>query len=275
MSEVLVVVGVGGMGEAIARRLGPGRTVLLADFAEPLLERVAGALRRDGYDVRTKRVDVGDRQSVRALATAAAGLGPVMHLAHTAGLSPVQAPKDAVLRVDLAGVAYSIDAFAEVVSPGGAGVVIASNAGQQAADALPAEVQHALASTPTEALLDLPFLASLPNAGAAYSVAKRANQLRMHAASVAWGTRGARINTISPGIISTPMGQAELAGQHGDIMRSMIAASGTGRIGTPNDIAAAAAFLLGPDATFVTGTDLLVDGGVTAAVRAGALTLPR
>lgn len=275
MSDVTVVIGVGGMGEAIARRIGSGATVLLADFHQALLERVAKGMSGDGFAVETAVVDVSDRGSVRGLARAAAALGPVARIVHTAGLSPVQASKEAVLRVDLAGVAYSVDEFAEVVAPGGAGVVIASNAGQQAADALPAEVQQLLATTSTDELLALPFLRSLPDVAAAYSVAKRANQLRMHAASVAWGVRGARINTISPGIISTPMGQAELAGPHGDIMRRMIAASGTGRLGTPQDIAAAAAFLLGPDASFITGTDLLVDGGVTGAIRAGTLALPR
>ncbi|ROP74616.1 NAD(P)-dependent dehydrogenase (short-subunit alcohol dehydrogenase family) [Curtobacterium sp. PhB115] len=275
MSDVLVVIGVGGMGEAIARRIGTGKTVLLADFDAALLERTASALRGDGFAVETRPVDVASRESVRSLAEQAAALGAVVQIAHTAGLSPVQAPIEAVLAVDLVGVSHTIDEFGTVIASGGAGVVIASNAGQQAADALPADVQRALADTPTDQLLDLPFLAALPDPGAAYSVAKRANQVRMYAASAAWGRRGARINTISPGVISTPMGQAELGGQHGEVMRAMIATSGTGRIGTASDIAAAAEFLLGPNATFVTGTDLLVDGGVTAAVRSGALALPR
>jgi NAD(P)-dependent dehydrogenase (short-subunit alcohol dehydrogenase family) len=275
MQGVLVVIGVGGMGEAIARRVGTGKTVLLADFDESLLARVADALRGDGFSVETHAVDVSSRESVRGLAQAAAALGPVVQVAHTAGLSPVQASKEAVLAVDLVGVAHTVDEFGEVIAAGGAGLVIASNAGQQAADRLPADLQQALADTPTDDLLSLPFLAALPDAGAAYSVAKRSNQVRMHGASIAWGRRGARINTISPGVISTPMGQAELGGPHGEIMRAMIATSGTGRIGTPTDIAAAAEFLLGPNASFVTGTDLLVDGGVTAAIRSGALALPR
>ena len=272
MSAVLVVVGVGGMGEAIARRIGAGKTVLLADFNQALLERVASGLAADGYSVETRTVDVSSRQSVAALADAAAALGPVVQVVHTAGLSPVQAPKEAILRVDLAGVAHSVEEFGRVIAAGGAGVVIASMAGHNAGDALPPEVQAALVRTPTDDLLGLPFLApgALPNAGAAYAIAKRANQLRMYSASQLWGERGARINTISPGVISTPMGQAELAGESGGTMRGMIQASGTHRIGTPADIAAAAAFLLGPDATFVTGTDLLVDGGVTAAIRVGA-----
>lgn len=275
MPDLLVVIGVGGMGEAIARRIGTAKTVLLADFDETLLERTSSALRGDGFAVETRSVDVSSRASVNDFARTAVSIGRVAQVVHTAGLSPVQASKDAVLAVDLVGVAHTIDEFGAVIASGGAGLVIASNAGQQAADRLPADLQQALADTPTDELLSLPFLAALPDAGAAYSVAKRSNQLRMHAASTAWGRRGARINTISPGVISTPMGQAELGGPHGEIMRAMISASGTGRIGTPTDIAAAAAFLLGPDASFITGTDLLVDGGVTAAVRSGALALPR
>ncbi|QAY72067.1 SDR family oxidoreductase [Agromyces protaetiae] len=274
---VLVVIGVGGMGEAIARRVGAGHKVVLGDFNEALLERVATALRGDGFDVTAQKVDVSSRESVAALADAAAALGPVVKVVHTAGLSPVQAPTAAILHVDLAGVAYSLDEFGRVIADGGAGVVIASMAGTFGIGQFPAELEAALALTPTDDLLGLPFLAegALPNAGAAYSIAKRGNQVRVQAASLAWGARGARVNTISPGVISTPMGQQELAGESGEGMRAMISGSGTGRIGTPADIANAAAFLLSADASFITGTDLLVDGGTVAGVRSGAIKLPQ
>lgn len=269
MSEVLVVIGVGGMGEAIARRSGAGKTVLLADFNEELLSRVATSLTGDGFTVETERVDVSSQQSVADLAERAASLGSIVGAAHTAGLSPAQAPTEAILNVDLAGVAYFLDAFGAVVAPGGAGVVIASMAGTMAAGQLPAEAEGALAHTPAADLLSLPFLQgeALPNAGAAYSIAKRANQLRVQAASLAWGKRGARVNSISPGVISTPMGQQELASESGAQMRQMISGSATGRLGTSADIANAVAFLLGPDATFISGTDLLVDGGAIAGIR--------
>ncbi|WDG18828.1 SDR family oxidoreductase [Microbacterium sp. Clip185] len=262
---VLVVVGVGGMGRAIARRLGSGKRVLLADFNEAGLNAVAAELRGDGFSVETRAVDVSDAASVRALAATAAEMGPIMQLAHTAGLSPVQASAPAIIAVDLVGVAMTLDAFGEVIAPGGAGVVIASMAGQLAQ--ITPEQDRALEETPTDRLGSLPFLSGITPTDA-YSFAKRANQTRMHAASVTWGHRGARVNTVSPGIISTPMGQQELAGPAGDGMRAMIEGSGTGRIGTPDDIAAAVAFLLGPDATFITGTDLLVDGGTVASMRA-------
>lgn len=267
--DVLVVIGVGGMGLAIARRLGGSREVLLADYNESTLAAAAEQLRGEGHRVTTARTDVSDRASVAALADEAAGLGRVVAVAHTAGLSPVQASVEAIIGVDLLGVAYVLDEFARVVAPGGAGLVIASMAGAMAADGVPLEMAKALSLTPTEELADLPFVSpqALATPGAAYSIAKRANQLRVQAAASAWGRRGARVNSISPGVISTPMGQEELSGESGASMRGMVAASGTGRVGTPDDISAAAAFLLGPESTFITGTDLLVDGGVVAAVR--------
>ena len=276
MVDVLVVVGVGGMGEAIARRLGAGKQVVLADFDQAALDRVAAALRGDGFDIHAEWVDVSAKESVIALATAAARLGPVRQVAHTAGLSPVQAPTAAILNVDLAGVAYSLDAFGAVIADGGAGVVIASMAGTMAAGQFPAEIEAALATTSATELLALPFLqeGAIANQGAAYGIAKRANQLRVQAASLAWGSRGARVNSISPGVISTPMGQSELAGESGAYMRMLVEASATKRLGTPSDIAEATAFLLGSSSSFITGTDLLIDGGVIAAIRNGAVQLP-
>ena len=274
MSAVLVVIGAGGMGRVVARRLGTGRTVLLADVSDETLRAGAKLLADDGHDVATHRVDVSSRDSVAALAGAAGGMGEVAQVVHTAGLSPAQAPAAAILAVDLVGVALVLDEFGRVVAPGGAGVVISSMAGHMAPP-LPPEQEAQLATTAPEELLALPFAdpGQVSDPGAAYALAKRANLVRVQAASVHWGERGARVNSISPGIISTSMGQLELGSEVGPIMRAMIRASATGRLGTPDDIAAAAAFLLGPEASFITGTDLLVDGGVVAAVRAGRLEL--
>jgi NAD(P)-dependent dehydrogenase (short-subunit alcohol dehydrogenase family) len=268
--EVLTVLGVGGMGHAIARRLGAGKTVLLADFNEETLASVTEALSADGHHVDSRGVDVSSPESVRKLAEHAASLGAVTQVAHTAGLSPSQASAEAILAVDLLGTALVLEEFGDVIAPGGAGVVIASMAGHMFPP-LTAEQEHALAHTPSSDLLDLEFVSpeKITEPGIAYGIAKQANHIRVRAASAHWGKRGARINSISPGIISTPMGQQELASPVGDGMRAMIAASATGRLGTPDDIALATAFLLGPDATFITGTDLLVDGGVIAAVKAG------
>lgn len=271
--DTTVVIGVGGMGMAIARRLASGSALMLADFDEAALTAAAERLRGEGYDVSTRRVDVSVRESVAGLADAAAGLGRVTRVAHTAGLSPVQAPVEAILRVDLVGVAHVLDEFPRVVAPGGAGVVIASMAGHAGAG-LPDDIDRALATTPTDQLLELPFLdaETLRYPGLAYVYAKRGNMVRVQAAAAAWGRAGARINSISPGVISTPMGQQELAGPSGEHMRTMVADSATGRLGTPDDIAAAVDFLLGPHATFITGTDLLVDGGVTSVNRVAAMS---
>lgn len=264
--KVVVVIGTGGMGLTAIKRVGVGATVVIADFDETRLKTVADTVRTDGFDVVAHVVDVSKADSVKALAADAAKLGPVTTVVHTAGLSPAQAPPAAILSVDLLGTALVLDAFGEVIAPGGAGVFIASMAGQTAQGVTP-ELEALLASTPTAELLSLPGLAPESMDGVtAYSLAKRGNQRRVQASSVAWGRRGARVNSISPGIISTPMAHQELQGELGDMMRNMISASGAGRIGTPDDIAAAIAFLVGPDSTFITGTDLLVDGGVVASL---------
>ena len=269
-NDVVVVVGVGGMGEAISRRISAGRTVLLADLNLELLARVAQTLTEDGFIVETEQVDVSSRDSVSDLARRASALGAVRAVAHTAGLSPVQASAEAILRVDLAGVAYSLDEFGSVIAPGGAGVYVASMAGHFTSRNLTSEVENALATTPSDQLIDLPFLQpdAVADTRAAYGLAKRGNQLRVQSASAAWGTRGARVNSISPGVIVTPMGRQELAGESEILMRQLIESSATGRLGTSADIANAAAFLLSSDASFITGTDLLVDGGAVAGIGA-------
>ncbi|MCK9874264.1 SDR family oxidoreductase [Frankia sp. Ag45/Mut15] len=270
--QILVIVGAGGMGVSVARRLGAGRTILVADIGEQALTRVERELSDEGLTVVSQVVDVSSADSVQELADVADRLGPVINIVHTAGLSPVQASASAVLAVDLLGVALVLDAFGPVIAPGGAGVIISSMAGHLAASLTP-EQERELATTPTDQLLALPLLTPDPplDPASAYGIAKRANHLRVQAASTTWGRRGARVNSISPGIIDTVMGRAELAGENGVFMRMMVDASGTGRLGTPSDIAAATAFLLGADASFITGVDLLVDGGVTGALLTGAL----
>ncbi len=268
MQDVLVITGSGGMGSAVARRIGVGRAILLADVDPSTLTASADALRAEGLEVTTHIVDVSQADSVAGLAEAAAALGRVACLVHTAGLSPVQASPADIVRVDLVGTAHILDAFGRRIAPGGSGVCVASMAGSMAS--LAPDLERRLATTPADELADLPELsgAALGDAATAYVTAKRANQLRVRAAAVDWGTRDARVNSVSPGVIATPMGEAELSGPTGDVMRQMITGSPTGRIGSPHDIAAAVAFLVGPDAGFITGADLLVDGGVVAAIHA-------
>jgi NAD(P)-dependent dehydrogenase (short-subunit alcohol dehydrogenase family) len=268
--RVVVVTGLGGMGAATVRRLGSGSTVLLADFNPTVLNAAAVELQSEGFRVFERVTDVSDVDSVAALVQTATGLGRVEVLVHTAGVSPVQMPVETILRVDLLGTALMLDAFASIIAPGGAGVFIASMAGTLWPHN--PDLERRLATTPTKDLLGLPELSAeaVGDPGTAYALAKRANQVRVRAASIAWGRRQARVNTISPGIISTPMGAAELAGPSGDGMRAMVAGSPSGRLGTPQDIAAAIQFLTGPNSTFITGTDLLVDGGVVASLLAGS-----
>ncbi|MFT4231163.1 MAG: SDR family oxidoreductase [Leucobacter sp.] len=269
LNEVLVVIGTGGMGVSSARRVGSGKTLLLADFNESALEEIAETLRDEGQQVETQVVDVSSRESVEALARRAAELGPVRHVVHTAGLSPAQAPAEAILRVDLVGVALVLEAFEGVIAVGGSGVVISSSSAHMAPPLAP-EDQALLASAPIGELLGLPLVAAASaDAGYAYMFSKLANQYRVRHASLAWGARGARVNTISPGIISTKMGRQELSGESGAGMRAMVEGSSTGRLGSPDDIAAAVEFLLSDAAALITGTDLLVDGGVVAGVKSG------
>ncbi|MFL9826253.1 SDR family oxidoreductase [Rhodoplanes sp. SY1] len=273
--DVVVVIGAGGIGLAIARRQGFGKTLLLADFNSKTLEAGAEGLREAGYEVATRHVDVSSRESVRALADAAATTGNVAQVVNTAGLSPNMASVERVLEVDLYGSALVFEEFGKVVAPGGAGLLVSSMAGHMM-PALPPEHDHALAHTPADALLDLPFLKgdAIPNTLVAYMMAKRANILRVQAAAMTWGERGARVNAISPGIVVTPLARHELNSEIGDIYRAMVAASPAKRMAPPEEIAVAAAFLLGPDAGFVTGSDPLIDGGVVAAMRAGKLPTP-
>ena len=273
--DVVVVIGAGGIGVAIARRQGFGKTILLADFNEKTLQAAAEDLKGASYTVSTHPVDVSSRDSVRSLADAAAELGNVVQLVNTAGLSPNMAPPERVLVVDLYGPAVVFEEFERVVAPGGAGLIISSMAGYML-PALPAEQDHALAFTPADELLQLPFLSAdaVPNSMIAYMIAKRANTLRVQAAAVSWGARGARVNSISPGIIATPLAQHELNSAIGDGYRAMIAASPASRMAPPEEIAILAGYLLGPDAGFVTGADVLIDGGVIAAMRAGKLPTP-
>ena len=269
-NDVIVIVGSGGMGVAIAHRLGSGRTLVLADLNSENLDAATRALSENGHDVHGTTVDVTSPRSVTDLAEYAAAFGPIANLVHTAGLSPEQADVDTILQVDLLGVALVLEQFGEVIEAGGAGVVIASMAGHFH-PAMDPGVEHELASTPSRDLLAIPACAPalFGNPQEAYGFAKRANHLRVAAAASAWGQRGARVNSISPGVISTAMGNQELNGSSGAVIKAMIDGSAAGRIGTPDDIAAAVEFLLSPAASFITGTDLVVDGGITGAVKAG------
>ena len=272
MTNVIVVIGAGSIGQAIARRVSAGKHVLLADLRLDNAEAAAKVLSDAGFEVSTATVDVSSRTSVEALVQAATALGEVTGLIHAAGVSPSQAPPGVILKVDLYGTALVLEAFGAVMARGGAGVVIASQSGHRL-PALTPEQNAALATTPVDDLLALPMLQpdQVSDSLHAYQISKRANSLRVMAEAVRWGKRGARINTISPGIIFTPLAKDELEGPRGAGYRRMIEISPAGRGGTPDEVGHVGALLMGADGGFITGSDVLMDGGVTAAYWFGDL----
>jgi NAD(P)-dependent dehydrogenase (short-subunit alcohol dehydrogenase family) len=272
MSNVTVVIGAGSIGQAIARRVSVGKHILLADLRQENVEAAAKVLGDAGYEVSTAIVDVSSRESVHTLVQTATAIGPVTGVIHAAGVSPSQAAPSTILKVDLYGTALVLEEFGNVIAPGGAGVVIASQSGHRL-PALTPEQDKALATTPADELLALPMLQpdQVTDPLHAYQVSKRGNSLRVMAEAVRWGKRGARVNTISPGIIITPLAKDELTGPRGEGYRSMIELSPAGRAGTPDEVGAVAALLMGPDGTFITGSDFLMDGGVTASYWYGDL----
>lgn len=273
-SSVIVIIGVGGIGMAIARREGAGKVVLLADINEKILNEAAQSLEDIGYVVRTQIVDVSSEASVQQLAVTASGLGDVLQLVNTAGLSPNMAATKKILEVDLLGTVYVLEEFGKVIAKGGSAIHISSMAGYMI-PALGAETDTALSTTPANELLKLLVLqpANIPTTTYAYCISKRANQLRVQAESIKWGERGARVNSISPGIILTALAKHELDSAIGDGYRAMINASAAKRVGTVDEVASLAHYLLSPDAAFVTGSDFLMDGGVIAAMKLGKIAL--
>jgi len=271
--DVIALLGAGSMGTAIARRIAAGKTILLGDISEQNLERVANDLRTSGYAVETMTVNALDKTSVEAFAEKAGSLGPVKYFIDTAGASPNQTSPEHILALDMVGTGYAVDAFGRVMAPGGAGLIISSQTGYMYP--IPNETELEILKTPTQGLMDLPIIkdVAMQNSGLAYMIAKRVNHLQAQkAAATTWKARRARINTISPGVIVTPLAYDEFAAA-GEGYQKMIDSSAAERTGTSDEIAEAGAFLLGEHAGFITGTDLLIDGGVIAAIRTGEYTL--
>lgn len=264
-NQVITVIGSGSIGQAIARRVGVGRHIIFADINPQNAQDAAQTLYNAGYTTHTATVDVSSRASVLELIKQAQKIGDITGLIHAAGVSPSQAPIETILKVDLYGTAMILEEFGKVIAPGGSAVVIASQSGHRL-PALSAEQDKALAITPTEELLDLPMLSvgAVKDTLHAYQLSKRGNALRVMAQAVKWGKRGARVNSISPGIVITPLANDELTGPRGAGYRQMIETCPVGRAGTPDEVAALAALIMGQDGTFITGSDFLMDGGVTA-----------
>jgi len=272
LTNVIVVIGAGSIGQAIARRVSAGQHILLADLRQENAEAAAKILSEAGFNVTTAKVDVSSRASVHALVETAKSFGEISGVIHAAGVSPSQASPETILKVDLYGTALVLEEFGKVIARGGAGVVIASQSGHRLPP-LSAEQNAALAMTPVEELLKLPMLQpdQVKDPLHAYQISKRGNSLRVMAEAVRWGKRGARINTISQGIIITPLAKDELTGPRGAGYRRMIELSAAGRAGTPDEVGTVGALLMGADGAFINGSDFLMDGGVTAAYWFGEL----
>ncbi len=264
--EVVVLLGAGSMGTAIVKRISTNRIIFLGDINEDNLKKRENELKYNGFAVETQIVDAMDAKSVESFAKKAGELGNIKYFIDTAGASPNQASPEHIINLDLVATSLAIDIFGKYMDKGGAGLIISSQTGYMMN--LPPEVEQQIALTPTDKLKDIDFIKNdaMVNSGVAYVVAKRANHLKVRtAAATSWADRGARINSISPGIIVTPLAYDEFESA-GDAYQEMINSSPAKRVGTSEEIARAAEFLLSDDSSFITGIDLLIDGGVIASI---------
>ena len=272
MKDVVILVGAGQIGMAIARRISFGKKLVIADKNMDNAKAIAEILTNAGFDTVTVECDLSARESILNLIAEAQKYGEIAHLINAAGVSPSQAPIEAVLKVDLYGTAVLLEEVGKVIKEGGTGVTISSQSGYRM-EQLGAEKDKALAMTPTEELLSLDFLQpeNIKNTLHAYQLAKRANGKRVMYEAVRWGERGARINAISPGIVVTPLAIDEFNGLRGDFYKNMFSKSPAGRPATADEVAALAELIMGPAGAFITGSDFLIDGGATASYFYGPL----
>ncbi|MBR2082934.1 MAG: SDR family oxidoreductase [Elusimicrobiaceae bacterium] len=272
MKDVILWTGAGQIGMAIARRIGFGKTIILGDKSLANAQKVAKIMNEAGFEVHAYETDISSRESILNLIRQAQTYGEITHLINAAGVSPSQAPVETILKVDLYGTAVLLEEVGKVIKKGGSGVTISSQSGYRM-PALGAEIDDQLATTPAEELLHLPVLQpqNIRDTLHAYQLAKRCNGKRVMAEAVKWGARGARINSISPGIIVTPLALDEFNGPRGDFYKNMFAKCPAGRPGTADEVAGLAELVLGPAGAFMTGSDLLIDGGATASYFYGPL----
>ena len=250
MKEVVVLVGTGLIGQAIARRVGAGKHVVLGDLKLEAVQAAAKIFEGAGFETSTIAVDISSRESILKLVEHAQKFGAVKNLICAAGVSPSQAPVEKILQVDLYGTAVLLEEFGKIISDGGSGVIISSQSGHRLG-ALTEEQNFKLATTSTEELLELPFLKTITDTLKAYQYSKRCNVLRVAGQATAWGKRGATINSISPGIIITPLAADELKGPRGEGYRNMLEASPAKRAGTPDEVGDLAEFLMSSRGKFI------------------------
>ncbi len=268
----MIVTGAGQISLAIARRMGTGKTIVVGDRDRSHAEAFCKTLTEAGFEAVPFQMDMSDRGSIKALVAKAQTMGEVSMLVNGAGVSPSQAPIETILRVDLYGTAVLLEEVGRVIGEGGAGVTISSQSGHRM-PALTPEQDRLLAMTPTEDLLKLDMLQpeNIKDTLHAYQLAKRCNVKRVMYEAVRWGERGARINSISPGIIVTPLAIDEFNGPRGDFYKNMFAKCPAGRPGTADEVANVAELLMSPKGAFITGSDFLADGGATASYFYGPL----
>jgi len=270
--EVAILTGAGQIGMAIARRVGYGKKIIIADKDQGNAQSVAKIMNDAGFDVFPITVDISSRDTIKNMIDEAKKYGEISMLINAAGVSPSQASVETILKVDLFGTAVLLEEVGRVITPGGTGVTISSQSGHRM-PAWSAEVDEQLATTPTEELLKLSVLQpeNIKDTLHAYQMAKRCNVKRVMAEAVKWGEKGARLNSISPGIIVTPLAMDEFNGPRGDFYKNMFAKCPAGRPGTADEVANVAELLMSDKGAFITGTDFLIDGGATASYYYGPL----
>ena len=272
MKKVMLLVGAGQIGMAIARRVGTGMKIIVGDKKTENTENIAAILNNAGFDAFPVKTDLSDRASIQSMIAKGQEYGEITMLVNAAGVSPSQAPIEAILKVDLYGTAVLLEEVGKVIADGGVGVTISSQSSWRM-PALTAQQDEQLAMTPTEELLSLDFLQpeNIRDTLHAYQMAKRCNEKRVMAQSVEWGKRGARLNAIAPGIIVTPLAIDEFNGIRGDFYKNMFAKCPSGRPGTADEVANVAELLMSDKGAFITGSTFLIDGGATASYYYGPL----
>ena len=270
--NVRLLIGAGQIGVAMARRMGYVFKMVIGDKKTENAQTIAKTMNDAGFDVVPVEMDLSSRASIQSIIAQAQKYGDITMLVNAAGVSPSQAPIEAILKVDLYGTAVLLEEVGKVIAPGGVGVTISSQSGHRMKQLTPEEDEQ-LACTPTEELLNLPLLqpANIRDTLHAYQLAKRCNEKRVMAQSVLWGEKGARINSISPGIIVTPLAIDEFNGPRGDFYKNMFAKCPAGRPGTADEVANVAELLMSGKGAFITGADFLIDGGATASYFYGPL----
>ena len=272
MQDVILLTGAGQIGLAIARRMGHGKKIVVSDKNINNAQTVTKIVTEAGFDAVAVEADISSRKSILNMIAAAQKYGEIAMLINAAGVSPSQASVETILKVDLYGTAVLLEEVGKVIKAGGTGVTISSQSGHRMA-ALGAETDEQLAVTPAEELLQLEVLkpANIKDTLHAYQMAKRCNVKRVMAEAIKWGVKGARINSISPGIIVTPLALDEFNGPRGEFYKNMFAKCPAGRPGTADEVANVAELLLSQQGAFITGADFLIDGGATAAYFYGPL----